>query len=131
MMNILVGYNGSAESKAALKLAGTLAKPLEGSITVVTSMEGGVRERPEDIARAQEHLNEARRMMQEEGISCDIQQTARGMSPGEDIVNFAKENDTDLIFVRVEKHSKTQKILLGSTAQYIILKAPCPVLTVK
>jgi nucleotide-binding universal stress UspA family protein len=31
----------------------------------------------------------------------------------------------------VEKRSKAQKILLGSTAQYIILKAPCPVLTVK
>jgi nucleotide-binding universal stress UspA family protein len=45
--------------------------------------------------------------------------------------NYAKEKAIDLIVVGVEKRSKTQKILLGSTAQFIILKAPCPVLTVK
>ncbi len=37
----------------------------------------------------------------------------------------------DQIFVGIEKKSRTRKLLLGSTAQYIILKASCPVITVK
>ena len=130
-MQILVGYNGSAESKTAVKLAGELAKPLEARVLVMTSMEGGVRERPEDIARAQAHLSEARQIMLSEGVACEVFQSVRGLSPGEDLVEYAKENTIDLIVVGVEKRSKTQKILLGSTAQFIILKAPCPVLTVK
>jgi nucleotide-binding universal stress UspA family protein len=35
------------------------------------------------------------------------------------------------MFVGIEKRSRTQKLLLGSTAQFIILKAKCPVVTVK
>jgi nucleotide-binding universal stress UspA family protein len=56
---------------------------------------------------------------------------ARGSSPGEDLVYFAEENNIDQLFVGVEKKSKTQKMLLGSTAQYVILNAPCPVTAVK
>jgi nucleotide-binding universal stress UspA family protein len=53
------------------------------------------------------------------------------LPPGEDIVKFAENNDIDHLFVGIEKISKTRKMLLGSTAQYIILKAPCPVTTTK
>lgn len=130
-MKILVGYNGSAESKAAVKLAGELAKPLDGRVLVMTSMEGGLRERPEDISKAQAHLSEARQIMIAQGVPCEVFQSVRGLSPGEDLVDYAAENAVDLIVVGVEKRSRTQKILLGSTAQFIILKAPCPVLTVK
>ena len=130
-MQILVGYNGSAESKAAVKLAGELAIPLDARVLVMTSMEGGTREKPEDISKAQAHLNEARRIMLAQGVPCEVFQSVRGLSPGEDMVDYAGRHDVDLIVVGVEKRSRTQKILLGSTAQFIILKAPCPVLTVK
>jgi nucleotide-binding universal stress UspA family protein len=130
-MKILVGYNGSAESKAAVALAGTLAKPLVASLIIVTSMEGGRRENPEEIAASRSHLAEARETMAASGIACEVFQTARGMSPGEDLVRIALDSQVDMIVVGVEKKSRTQKILLGSTAQYIILKAHCPVLTVK
>ena len=53
------------------------------------------------------------------------------MAPGEDLVRFAEENDIDQIFIGVEKVSRTQKIIVGSNAQYIILKAPCPVVSVR
>ena len=51
--------------------------------------------------------------------------------PGEDIVLFAQENDIDHIYVGIHKKSRTSKLILGSTAQYIILKANCPVISVK
>jgi nucleotide-binding universal stress UspA family protein len=65
------------------------------------------------------------------GVEHEVQEMARGLSPGEDIVIFAQENSIDQIFVGIEKKSRTRKLLLGSTAQYIILKAACPVTTIK
>ncbi|MFN2355292.1 MAG: universal stress protein [Desulfopila sp.] len=52
------------------------------------------------------------------------------MTPGEDMVQYAKENNVDQIFVGIEKKSRTQKMILRSNAQYVILKAPCPVVSV-
>jgi nucleotide-binding universal stress UspA family protein len=130
-MNFLVAYNGSTESRAALDLAITQASTFRAKVFVITSMEGGHSEKPEDIARVNKELKHVRQKLQDAGIEHDVQEMARGLSPGEDIVIFARENSVDQIFVGIEKKSRTRKLLLGSTAQYIILKATCPVTTIK
>jgi nucleotide-binding universal stress UspA family protein len=53
------------------------------------------------------------------------------MAPGEDLVQFAKDNTVDEVVVGVKRRSKVGKILMGSTAQFVVLQAPCPVVTVK
>jgi nucleotide-binding universal stress UspA family protein len=53
------------------------------------------------------------------------------MTPGEDLVDFAKEQAVDEIIIGIKRRSKVGKLLFGSNAQYIIIKAPCPVVTVK
>ncbi|MFH1985827.1 MAG: universal stress protein [Pseudomonadota bacterium] len=130
-MKVLVGYNGSKASRLALDEAVQYARAFKATVYVMTSMEGGSSEKPEDISRASEILNEAKALMASEGIPYELSQLVRGMSPGEDLVYFAKENDIDHIFLGIEKTSRLGKLLLGSTAQYIILKAHCPVTTVK
>jgi len=129
-MKLLVGYNGSAVAKAALSLARTNAVKYGAEIFVVTSMGGGKSEKPEEIAMAEQGLVFAEQFLKEKGITCEVHQLARGRTPGEDVVSFAAENEIDRIYVGVEKRSRTQKIIVGSTAQYIILKAPCPVVSV-
>ncbi len=130
-MKFLVGFNSSKAAQAALALARDYAELFGAKILVITSMGGGVSEKPEKIGEAAKDLAVAGKFLQEKGIICETHQLARGLSPGEDLVEFAEENDIDQIFVGVEKMSRTQKIIVGSTAQYIILKAPCPVVTVK
>ena len=130
-MKFLVAYTGTKESKAALSLARDFAKIHGATIIVMTSMEGGKGESPDEIGKVESELKAACKFIEEAGIECESQQFARGLSPGEDIVRFAEENDIDHLFVGIEKKSKTRKMLLGSTAQYIILRAPCPVTTTK
>ena len=129
-MKFLVGYNGSDVSKAALSLAGTYAEVFGAKVLVVASMLGGTGENPDEIGKAAQDLAFAEQFLHEKGVSCETHQLARGNSPGEDVVSFAKDNDINQIFVGVEKRSRTQKIIVGSNAQYIILKAHCPVVSV-
>ncbi len=130
-MKFLVGYNGSVEAKAALSLARDFAKIFNAKVFVMASMEGGAGEKIKDINQAEQNLREAKEFFDEQGVECESHQMARGFTPGEDLVKFAEENQIDQIYVGIEKKSKTSKLLLGSTAQYVILKAPCPVITVK
>jgi nucleotide-binding universal stress UspA family protein/CheY-like chemotaxis protein len=130
-MKILVGYDGGEVGRVALSLARDMAGIHSAFVYVVTSMEGGSSERQADIIQAEKNLGFARQFMENSGISCEAQQSVRGLSAGEDLVRFARENDIDHIFMGIRKKSRAQKAILGSTARYVILKAHCPVTTVK
>ena len=130
-MKFLVGYNGSSVAKSALTAASDFAKVFNAKIIVMTSLEGGTGETLEEITKAENDLRQAKTFLEEKGLDCETHQLARGLSPGEDLVRFAEDNEIDQIFVGIEKKSKTRKMLLGSTAQYVILKAPCLVISVK
>ncbi|MDX2500514.1 MAG: universal stress protein [Deltaproteobacteria bacterium] len=130
-MKLLVGYDGSNSAKEALNLAKIHAKAFGASVAVVTSMEKGTEGQREDIAQAEKGLEWTKSLFEENEIDCDTHLLIRGLSPGEDIVEFAKESQVDEIVVGVKRRSKVGKLLMGSTAQYIILQAPCPVVSVK
>jgi nucleotide-binding universal stress UspA family protein len=130
-MKFLVAYNGTKESEAALELAKTHARIFEARLVVLSSSEGGKGEKIEDINKIKQDLERIQRDNSKDGFECEVEQLARGLMPGEDIVLYAAENDVDLIYVGIRKKSRTSKLILGSTAQFIILKAKCPVTSVK
>ena len=130
-MKILVGYDGSNVAKEALDLAKTHAKIYSATVEIVASMTRGTESDREDIEKAERGLEYAKGLLDEESIACNTHLLIRGLSPGEDIVEFARENDVDEIIVGVKRRSKVGKILMGSTAQYVILNAHCPVVSVK
>ncbi len=130
-MKLLVAYNGTTESEAALELAKTHAKIFDAKLVVVSSSEGGKGEKIEDINKIKQDLERIQQDISKDGLECEVEQLARGLTPGEDIVLYAEENDIDQIYVGIRKKSRTSKLILGSTAQFIILKATCPVTSVK
>ena len=130
-MKILVGYNGGEVGRLALSLARDFARTNNAFVYVITSMEGGTSERQSDILKAEQGLAFAKKLMEDSNVQCDVQQSVRGLSPAEDLVMFAQENDIDHIFLGIQKKSRAQKAILGSTSRTVILKAPCPVTTVK
>lgn len=130
-MKFLVGFDSGPAAKRALALACEQAKLTGALVYVVTSMEGGDKENLDAIQEAEDALRWAKDYLLKEHIQCETIQLARGLAPGEDLVKFAEDNGIDCIFLGIEKKSRTRKILLGSTAQFIILRGPCPVTTTK
>ena len=130
-MKLVAAYNGTEESRLALELAKKHTKIFNARLLVISSSEGGKGEKPEEIAKIKLELDQIKEDLEREGIDGEVDQLARGFSPGEDLVVFAEENDIDQIYVGIRKKSRTSKLILGSTAQYIILKAKCPVTSVK
>jgi nucleotide-binding universal stress UspA family protein len=130
-MKILVGYDGSASAKEALKLAIKHASVFGATVDVITSMEEGTGTQMQEIEKAEQGLEWAKSLFVEKNILCATHLLIRGLSPGEDLVNFAKDNKVDEIIVGVKRRSKVGKLLMGSTAQFVILEASCPVVSVK
>ena len=130
-MKILIGYDGSNSAKEALTVAKKHAKAFGAGVEIVTSMEKGTENQQQEIEAAEKGLEWATSVFSDAGIDCQSHLLIRGLETGEDIVEFAKENDVDFIVVGVKRRSKVGKLLMGSTAQYIILKANCPVVSVK
>ncbi len=130
-MKILVGFDGSNSAKDALALAKKHAAAFDATVIIVSSLTGGSVTHAVEVEHATENLESAKKMFDEDGIQCETKLLVRGMTPGEDIVDYAKENAIDEIIIGIKRRSKVGKLLFGSNAQYIIIKAPCPVVTVK
>jgi nucleotide-binding universal stress UspA family protein len=131
-MKFVLGYDGSNSAKEALEVIAKYATPLNASVEVICSREGGTSSTEDDeIQKAREHLAFAANSLGEKGLSVKTRLLVRGVTPGEDIVNFAKDTKVDAIFIGIKKRSKVGKLVFGSNAQYVILNAPCPVMTIK
>ena len=130
-MNILVGYDRSNVAKEALVLAKKYAKAFDAKVYVVRSLAQSREMKLEDIQKAEQELENIRRSFRDEEIACKTEAIVSSISPGEDLVQFAQENEIDEIIIGVRRRSKVGKLLFGSNAQYIILMAQCPVVAVK
>lgn len=130
-MKILVGYRGLDVGRDLLEIALKHAKAFNGEVLVVTSMKGGERDEHGAYEEAEKNLKDAGQYFEENGVKSDIHLLVRGFDPGEDIIRFAREKDVDEIIIGVKSRSKVGKLLFGSTAQAVILRAPCPVVTVR
>jgi universal stress protein A len=51
--------------------------------------------------------------------------------PAEEITNYAKEIDAQMIIIATHGHSGLTHMMLGSTAEGVVRQASCPVLTIR
>lgn len=130
-MKIMVAFDGTNVSNEALKLGIQYALALNARVYLVMSLVGGPDVPREEFVHHEHMLDFAQAQFMEAKIPSEVHLSVRGLEAGEDLVQFAKENDIDLIVIAIRRRSKVGKLVFGSTAQYVILKAPCPVLSVK
>jgi nucleotide-binding universal stress UspA family protein len=130
-MNILVAYDGTKEAKEAVRLATRHAKAFNARIILAYSMVGGPEIPRKEFEHAEKELQTQEILLKEEGVACETLLSVRGLEKGEDIVKLAGEKQAEEIVIGIQRKSKVGKLLFGSTAQYIILNAACPVVTTR
>jgi nucleotide-binding universal stress UspA family protein len=127
----MLGYDGSNAAKDALVLAKKHAKAFEAKVFVISSLERGNEDQLPKIDQAERDLEYAKSFLEKDNIPCETHLLIRGLSPGEDLIQFANENEIDEIIVGVKRRSNVGKLVFGSNARYVIMEANCPVVTVK
>jgi nucleotide-binding universal stress UspA family protein len=130
-MNILVAYDATKEAKEALRVAIQHAKAFKARVILAYSMVGGPEIPRKEFEHAEKELQTQEILLKEEGLACETLLSVRGLETGEDIVKIAEEKQAGEIVIGIQRKSKVGKLLFGSTAQYIILNAPCPVVTIR
>jgi nucleotide-binding universal stress UspA family protein len=128
-MKILVGYDGTDLAKKALKLAQEHAKRFDAKIYVLHSKVTDLPKKEHVLDK--QDMENVRNLLKKEGFPCETHLSICNMTPAEHLVLFAEQNEIDEIIIGVKMKSRVGKFILGSTAQHVILGAPCPVVSVK
>jgi nucleotide-binding universal stress UspA family protein len=126
----------SAPSAHAFELACALARDYGAHLTVlhvvspptVVFTEGALPiEIDELLANAQKRLDD---LKAPDSILTFERRVAQGQAV-ESILHAIQELDADLVVLGTHGHTGLKRLLMGSVAEQILRKAPCPVLTVK
>ena len=140
LKRILVPIDFSEPSEAALKYGIALARgfdaklyllhvlakaPAEPSETVEHPI--GPFERMRDAAR--EHLGNILTDHEAKDLASEF--TTHVGTPYVEIIRYAKDHDIDLIVMGTHGRGLVAHMLMGSVAENVVRRAPCPVLTVR
>ncbi|GAB2642119.1 universal stress protein [Kribbella swartbergensis] len=128
-MKILVGYVPTPEGEAALAAAAAEAELRGASVLLLNTSRGDayVNRR---YANAEE-LAAAEAALRERGVDVTIQQAVSTGDVAGELIKAAAGEDVILIVLGLRRRSPVGKLILGSTAQRVLLESPVPVLAVK
>lgn len=84
-----------------------------------------------DVEIDKRAYDELEKLAAGENMRKKIKVVVKSGKPFIEIINTALEEDVDLIIIATHGHSGVEHILFGSTADKVIKKAPCPVLTLR
>lgn len=137
---IMVAIDGSKSSLNAADFAISLAKRDNAELTLLTVIHTalglGHAGKPEEWhknerMRAQELFQKIKKDAQNLNITCKENIIETHMSVDGAIVNYAEEQNADLIVIGTSGMSDFRKMLLGSVLTGVVRYSTCPVLVVK
>ncbi|MFC2134792.1 universal stress protein [Bacteroidota bacterium] len=139
---ILVPIDFSDYSISALKYAIGFAKHFEAKIFLVYVVEpmiypadfsmGQVSIPSMDVDMTERAKGELESLAKSEiGNDLDVEIIIKVGKPFIEINETAAETDVDLIIIATHGHTGVEHILFGSTAEKVVRKAPCPVMTLR
>ena len=116
-MNLMVCYDGSKAAKAALEVAKSRAKNFGAKIFVVTAMVSGPQVPRDDFVKREKELEKVKRQLSKADIACETTLSVKGLEPGEDLVIFARENDTTYFYFKSEYYYISRDIIIQYECQ--------------
>ncbi len=128
-MTIVVGYTPRPEGLAALDTAIEEAALRNERLVVVNTGANGDFSDP-SFATAQD-LDAIGTQLGEKGVEHEVRQPTRGLPAAQELLDVAVEVGASLLVIGLRRRSPVGKLITGSTAQHVLLDAPCNVLTVR
>ncbi len=128
-MKILVGYVPTPEGEAALDAAAAEAV-LRGASVLLLNTSRGDAYLDRRYASADE-LATAEARLRRQGVEVTIQRADGSNDVAAELLKAAAAEDVTLIVLGLRRRSPVGKLILGSTAQRVLLDSPVPVLAVK
>lgn len=128
---ILVPIDGSDQSYKAVQNAGLIAKFSNADVIVIIVVDSNydiLDDRQEIDERNQKIFKKASSLLNSEIIS---KMKILVGDPRHEIVNYAKESCSDLIVIGATGKRFFDKILIGSTTDYVINHSPCDIFVSK
>jgi nucleotide-binding universal stress UspA family protein len=123
---VVVAYTPAPEGDAALEHAVSEAQ-LRAARLVVVSRGPRLHERHhEGVDRAA-----LDRTLQDAGIEYSIHQPTGDYDYAEEVLEATRNNAAILVVIGIKHRTPVGKLLVASTAQRVLLDAPCPVTAVK
>lgn len=116
---LVAAYDGSGHADHALKVAVNLAESWGAPLHILAVDGGG-----EDAG-----LEAARRYVDAHEI--DVAWVCRAGDPREEILAYVGDAGASLLVMGAYGHSKVRELVLGSTTNYMMHRAPCPLLLVR
>ncbi len=128
-MSVVLGYVPNEKGRAALEAAVQETRFRGGPLVVVNTTRA---DRLVDPRYAQEEgLAELEKALAGSGVEYQLRHSSSQHTAAEVLLDVAREVAAELIVIAVRHRTAVGKLLLGSTAQTVILDAPCSVLAVK
>lgn len=139
---IVVGFDGSENSKRALAIAVNLAQPLTAAVYIATIWDATAKLTLDEISSIDHDKLEvaykevytkvsdnAKLYCQERGVEA-YTKVLQG-NPAQEIIKYAEENNACMIVAGTRGLGGFEKLLLGSVAHNLINYSSIPVLIVK
>ncbi|MFN8061944.1 MAG: universal stress protein [Vicinamibacterales bacterium] len=142
LKNVLVPTDFSEPSAVALKYGLALAEAFGARLHLLHAVEdpftypwaAEAYVNPDEIVarHRQEASAEMRKLVtDEQRTKYDVQFVVDIARPFLSVVDYAKKHDVDLIVMGTHGRGAIAHLLIGSVAENVVRKAPCPVLTVR
>lgn len=132
--NILVPYDFSPGSSQALSYALNLVDRNDANLHMVYAevLHGqpfdSEKELPSDRKKIQTHLQKNAADLPEHRLVCEV---VHGVAVAPALLDYAEENDIDIIVMGTHGRRGVQRMFIGSVAEEMVRLATCPVLTIR
>ncbi|GAA3670844.1 universal stress protein [Arthrobacter ginkgonis] len=128
-MSIVVGYIPTPEGEAALERAIEEARSSGTLLVVVNSSRGDALVDRRFVQ--QDDAGGLVRRLEADGVEHLLLQPLRGHDAADEVLEAAREHQAGLVVIGLRRRTPVGKLILGSTAQRILLQVEAPVLAVK
>ena len=128
-MTVVVGYTPTPLGRQVLDAAIDEAARRDVELVLVNSATGA--SYADKGLAPRDELDQAVADARTRGVKARVQQVTDALAPAQTLLDEAARANADLIVIGLRSRSRTGKFLMGSTAQTVLLGAPCNVLAVR